>query len=76
MISSHNAFFKDGVCFEVVRRSKRGDMLAAGGRLANVVAYLLESTNDPSLDMTTSSRSSLCQKVAGIMYVRLGCKFP
>ena len=35
MISSHNAYFKGGVCFEVVRRNKRGDILAAGGRLAN-----------------------------------------
>ena len=34
MISSHNAYFKGGVCFEVVRRNKRGDILAAGGRLA------------------------------------------
>jgi len=76
MISSHNAYFRDGVCFEVVRRSKRSDMLAAGGRLANAVAYLPKSTNDSHLDMTTLSRSSLCRKVAGIMYVRLGCKFP
>jgi eukaryotic translation initiation factor 2-alpha kinase 4 len=36
MISSHNAYFKDGVCFEVVRRSKRNDTLAAGGRLADL----------------------------------------
>ena len=36
MISSHNAYFKDGVCFEVVRRSKRSDILAAGGRFANL----------------------------------------
>lgn len=36
MISSHNAYFKDGVCFEVVRRSKRSDILAAGGRLADL----------------------------------------
>lgn len=36
MISSHNAYFRDGVCFEVVRRSKRSDILAAGGRLADL----------------------------------------
>ena len=36
MISSHNSYFKDGVCFEVVRRSKRSDILAAGGRLADL----------------------------------------
>jgi len=35
MISSHNTYFKGGVCFEVVRRSKRSDILAAGGRLVN-----------------------------------------
>jgi eukaryotic translation initiation factor 2-alpha kinase 4 len=40
MISSHNAYFKDGICFEVVRRSKRGDILAAGGRLAEMVVDL------------------------------------
>ena len=36
MISSHNAYFKNGVCFEVVRRNKRGDILAAGGRSADL----------------------------------------
>lgn len=36
MISNHNTYFKDGVCFEVVRRNKRGDVLAAGGRLADL----------------------------------------
>jgi len=36
MISSHNTYFRDGVCFEVVRRSKRSDILAAGGRLADL----------------------------------------
>lgn len=36
MISNHNAYFKDGVCFEVVRRNKRGDVLAAGGRLVDL----------------------------------------
>src|SRR5712675_1621558 len=36
MISSHNSCFKDGVCFEVVRRNKRNDILAAGGRLVDL----------------------------------------
>ncbi|KAF8483387.1 hypothetical protein DFH94DRAFT_307281 [Russula ochroleuca] len=38
MISNHNAYFKDGVCFEVVRRNKRGDVLAAGGRYDNLIS--------------------------------------
>lgn len=37
MISSHNSYFRDGVCFEVVRRSKRSDILAAGGRSADLI---------------------------------------
>ena len=32
MLGGHNAYFKDGVCFEVVKRNKRNDILAAGGR--------------------------------------------
>ena len=36
MISSHNSYFRGGVCFEVVRRSKRSDILAAGGRLVDL----------------------------------------
>ncbi|KAI0066910.1 Serine/threonine-protein kinase [Artomyces pyxidatus] len=32
MLSSHNTYFKDGICFEAVRRHKRSDILAAGGR--------------------------------------------
>jgi hypothetical protein len=76
MISSHNAYFKDGICFEVVRRSKRGDILAAGGRLANVVMDPPKLTNDPPLDMTTLFLSSLCRNLAATIYVRLGCKFP
>jgi translation initiation factor 2-alpha kinase 4 len=45
MISSHNAYFKNGVCFEVVRRNKRGDVLAAGGRLADLVMDHFELSN-------------------------------
>lgn len=32
MMSNRNPYFKDGVCFEVVRRTKHSDILAAGGR--------------------------------------------
>jgi translation initiation factor 2-alpha kinase 4 len=42
MISSHNTYFKDGVCFEVVKRTKRGDILAAGGRSANLTVDRIE----------------------------------
>ncbi|KAI0051565.1 Serine/threonine-protein kinase [Auriscalpium vulgare] len=38
MLSSHNTYFKEGVCFEVVRRNKRTDILAAGGRYDNLIA--------------------------------------
>ncbi|KAI0266451.1 kinase-like domain-containing protein [Gloeopeniophorella convolvens] len=38
MVSSHNSYFKDGVCFEVVRRNKRGDILAVGGRYDDLIA--------------------------------------
>ena len=32
MLGSRHEYFKDGVCFEVCRRNKRYDLLAAGGR--------------------------------------------
>lgn len=32
MTSNWLQYFKDGVCFQVVRRNKRSDILAAGGR--------------------------------------------
>ncbi|OCH91731.1 Serine/threonine-protein kinase [Obba rivulosa] len=38
MLSNRNPYFKDGVCFEVTRRNKRSDILAAGGRYDNVIA--------------------------------------
>lgn len=38
MISSHNTYFKSGVCFEVVRRNKRSDILAAGGRYDDLIS--------------------------------------
>jgi len=38
MIGSHTSYFKDGVCFEVVRRNKRTDLLAAGGRYDSLIA--------------------------------------
>lgn len=34
IVGSHNEYFKDGVLVEVVRRTKRTDVLAAGGRYA------------------------------------------
>jgi translation initiation factor 2-alpha kinase 4 len=46
MISSHNTYFKSGVCFEVVRRNKRSDILAAGGRLANRIIDRFKLIND------------------------------
>ncbi len=46
MISGHNTYFKGGVCFEVVRRSKRSDILAAGGRLANRAIDRFKLIND------------------------------
>jgi translation initiation factor 2-alpha kinase 4 len=48
MISSHNAYFKNGVCFEVVRRNKRSDILAAGGRSADLaVIYSSQLMSHP-----------------------------
>jgi len=32
MLGSHHSHFKDGILVEVVRRNKRQDVLAAGGR--------------------------------------------
>lgn len=40
MMSNRNPYFKDGVCFEVVRRTKHSDILAAGGRYDNVITRL------------------------------------
>lgn len=44
MMSNRNPYFKDGVCFEVVRRTKRSDILAAGGR--SVAIYPGEISTD------------------------------
>ncbi|KDQ55382.1 hypothetical protein JAAARDRAFT_37399 [Jaapia argillacea MUCL 33604] len=38
MLGSHVSHFRDGVCFEVVRRNKRSDILAAGGRYDNLIS--------------------------------------
>ncbi|KAJ6607583.1 kinase-like domain-containing protein [Mycena sp. CBHHK59/15] len=38
MLGSHHAHFKDGVLVEVVRKNKRMDVLAAGGRYDNLIA--------------------------------------
>ncbi|KZT06721.1 Serine/threonine-protein kinase [Laetiporus sulphureus 93-53] len=40
MLSNRNPYFKDGICFEVVNRNKRSDILAAGGRYDNLIARL------------------------------------
>jgi translation initiation factor 2-alpha kinase 4 len=76
MISSHNAYFKNGICFEVVRRNKRGDILAAGGRSADLVMDHLGSTNVVPLGMMTSYLSFLSRKLVAATFVLLGCRFP
>ncbi|KAL4251194.1 non-specific serine/threonine protein kinase [Abortiporus biennis] len=40
MISSPTNYFKDGVCFQVVRRNKRSDVLAVGGRYDHIISRL------------------------------------
>ena len=72
MISSHNTYFKGGVCFEVVRRSKRSDILAAGGRLANTVIYRFNLIDDnpqirwPHLSvLATESWGKQCMRRGG-----------
>ncbi|KAH9923827.1 uncharacterized protein B0H18DRAFT_1013542 [Fomitopsis serialis] len=50
MTSNRNPYFKDGVCFEVVRRNKRSDILAAGGRYDNLISRL--SPPKPKSEMT------------------------
>ncbi|PCH37122.1 Serine/threonine-protein kinase [Wolfiporia cocos MD-104 SS10] len=40
MMNNRNPYFKDGVYFEVVRRNKRSDILAAGGRYDHVISRL------------------------------------
>lgn len=34
MVGKHANFFKDGVCFEVTKKARQADVLAAGGRYA------------------------------------------
>ncbi|KAI0029609.1 kinase-like domain-containing protein [Vararia minispora EC-137] len=38
MIGAHTAYFKEGVCFEVVRRNKRSDILGVGGRYDHLIS--------------------------------------
>jgi hypothetical protein len=76
MISNHNAYFKNGVCFEVVRRNKRGDILAAGGRLADLAMDHFELTNVAPLGMMTSFLNFLCRKLAVATFVLLGSRSP
>ncbi|THH28609.1 hypothetical protein EUX98_g5583 [Antrodiella citrinella] len=37
MLLNPTTYFRDGVCFEVVRRSKRNDVLAVGGRYDHII---------------------------------------
>ncbi|KAI0320013.1 hypothetical protein OF83DRAFT_1275377 [Amylostereum chailletii] len=53
MIGGHNAYFKEGVCFEVVKRNKRGDILAAGGRYDNLISQF-------SAPKQSKGETSLC----------------
>ncbi|TFY68401.1 hypothetical protein EVJ58_g1031 [Rhodofomes roseus] len=50
MSINRNSYFRDGVCFEVVRSNKRSDILAAGGRYDNLIARL--SPPKPKVEMT------------------------
>ncbi|CAL1710511.1 unnamed protein product [Somion occarium] len=38
MINSPDSYFKDGVCFQVLRRHKRSDILALGGRYDHIIS--------------------------------------
>ncbi|KAL6299472.1 kinase-like domain-containing protein [Sparassis latifolia] len=38
MMSNRSSYFRDGVCFEVAKRNKQSDILAAGGRYDNVIS--------------------------------------
>jgi eukaryotic translation initiation factor 2-alpha kinase 4 len=40
LLLSKDNHFKDGVCFEVIRRKKRTDILASGGRYDSLIASL------------------------------------
>jgi len=76
MISSHNAYFKNGVCFEVVRRNKRGDILAAGGRSVDLAMDHSSQLMSHPLGMMTSYLKFLCRKLAEATFVLLDCRFP
>jgi eukaryotic translation initiation factor 2-alpha kinase 4 len=76
MISSHNAYFKDGVCFEVVRRNKRGDILAAGGRSVDLTMDHLEPTNVSPIGMMISCLIFRCRKLAAATFVPSRCRYP
>lgn len=38
MLNSPTTYFKDGICFEVARRTKRSDILALGGRYDHIIS--------------------------------------
>ncbi|TDL16229.1 Serine/threonine-protein kinase [Rickenella mellea] len=44
MLGKHHGYFKDGVCFEVVRRHKITDILAAGGRYDHLISHFSPPT--------------------------------
>lgn len=45
MVGSHNSYFKDGIIIEVARKSKRMDILAAGGRYDNLIRRYTSPTS-------------------------------
>ena len=49
MIERRHRYFKNGICFEVVRKNKRADILAAGGRFVHLVRFE-EITIDQGID--------------------------
>lgn len=48
MLGNHNSQFKGGVCFEVTKRNKRTDILAAGGRYDSLIRQF--TPPDPTAD--------------------------
>jgi translation initiation factor 2-alpha kinase 4 len=41
LLLGKDTYFKDGVCFEIIRRKKRTDILASGGRYDSLLASLI-----------------------------------
>lgn len=61
MLGSRHDYFKNGVCFEVCKRNKRHDLLAAGGRYVRLWFDALEvyMPIEHVADTTISSHNSL-----------------